>query len=183
MNRPNLPSQPLSSFVTVMACLSIALGVLGVASGLMQGAVLISVDPGELMRQQFAAIGATLPPQLLWMFDHLGLLNFLSLLSSALVTVISWGLLKRQEWGRLGFIACLALGAVAGFFFAAWFVQVMAWMNEQVGADLAAADPLFQGMQSAMKTVMVVSAVLIAAAHGGIIWKLCTPTIRAEFQR
>ena len=183
MNRPNLSSQPLSSFVTVMACLSIALGVLGVVSGVIQGAMLVSVDPGELMRQQFAAIGATLPPQLLWMFDHLGLLNFLSLLSSALVTVVSWGLLKRQEWGRLGFIACLLLGAVAGFFFAAWFVQVMAWMNAQVGTDMAATDPLFQSMQSAMKAVMIVSAVLIAAAHGGIIWKLCTPAIRAEFQR
>ena len=183
MNRPNTPPQALSSFVTVMACLSIALGALGVVSGVMQGAVLMSMDPGQLMRQQFAAIGVALPPQLLWMFDHLGLLNFLSLLSSVFVSVISWGLLKRHEWGRLGFIACLLLGAVAGFFFAAWFVQAMAWVNEQVGADLAATDPMLQGMQSAMKTMMVVAAVLIAAVHGGIIWKLCTPAIRAEFNR
>lgn len=182
MNRPNTPPQALSSFVTVMACLSIALGVLGVVSGVMQGAVLVSMDPGQLMRQQFAAIGVALPPQLLWMFDHLGLLNFLSLLSSAFVTAVSWGLLRRREWGRLGFIACLALGAVAGFFFAAWFMQAMAWVNERAGTGLAATDPVFQGMLSAMKTVMVVSAVLIAAAHGGIIWKLCTPAIRAEFK-
>lgn len=183
MNQATATPPPLSSFVTVMACLSIALGVLGVVSGLMQGAVLMSMDPGELMRQQFAAIGATLPPQLLWMFDHLGLLNFLSLLSSAFVTVISWGLLKRHEWGRLGFIACLLLGAVAGFFFAAWFVQAMTWMNAQISADLAETDPMVKGMQSAMKTIMIVSAVLIAAAHGGIVWKLCTPAIRAEFRR
>ncbi len=183
MNRPNPPPQALSSFVTVMACLSIALGVLGVVSGVIQGAVLLSVHPGDLMRQQFAAMGATLPPQLLWMLDHLGLLNFLSLLSSAFVTVVSWGLLKRQEWGRLGFIACLLLGAVAGFFFAAWFAQAMAWVNAQAGADLVATDPMLQAMQSAMKAVMVVSAVLIAAVHAGIVWKLCTPAIRAEFQR
>ena len=183
MNRPNTPPQALSSFVTVMACLSIALGVLGVVSGVMQGAVLVSMDPGQLMRQQFAALGVALPPQLLWMFDHLGLLNFLSLLSSAFVTAVSWGLLRRREWGRLGFIACLALGAVAGFFFAAWFVQAMAWVNAQVGADLAATDPMFQAMQSAMKATLVVSAVLIAAVHAGIVWKLCTPAIRAEFQR
>ncbi len=183
MNRPNPPPQALSSFVTVMACLSIALGVLGVVSGVIQGAMLLSLDPGALMRQQFAALGATLPPQLLWLFDHLGLLNLLSLLSSVFVTVVSWGLLKRQEWGRLGFIACLLLGAVAGFFFAAWFGQAMTCVNAQAGADLAATDPTLQAMQSAMKAVMVVSAVLIAAVHAGIIWKLCTPAIRAEFQR
>jgi len=183
MNRPNPPPQALSSFVTVMACLSIALGVLGVVSGVIQGAMLLSLDPGALMRQQFAALGAALPPQLLWLFDHLGLLNLLSLLSSVFVTVVSWGLLKRQEWGRLGFIACLLLGAVAGFFFAAWFGQAMTWVNAQAGADLAAIDPMLQAMQSAMKAVMVVSAVLIAAVHAGIIWKLCTPAIRAEFQR
>ena len=183
MKQANTPPQAPSSFVTVMACLSIALGVLGVVSGLTQGAVLMSVDPGALMRQQFASMGVTLPPRLSWLFDHLGLLNFLSLLSSGFVSVVSWGLLKRREWGRLGFIACLALGAVAGFFFAAWFAQAMAWMTGQAGTDPPSTDPMVQAMQSAMTATMVVSVVLIAAVHGAIIWKLCTPAIRAEFQR
>lgn len=166
-----------------MACLSIALGVLGVVSGLTQGVVLLSMDPSELLRPQLEALGITLPPQLVWLFDHLGLLNLLSLLSSGVVSVVSWGLLKRQEWGRLGFIACLALGAVLGCFFAAWFAQAMAWIAGLAGTDPAATDPMWRAMQSAMTATMVVSAVLIAAVHAGIIWKLCTPAIRAEFHR
>ncbi|MEO6518925.1 MAG: hypothetical protein ABIO17_08045 [Pseudoxanthomonas sp.] len=183
MKQPNTPPPAPSSFVTVMACLSIAMGVLGVVSGLTQGVVLLSVDPAALLRPQLEALGITLPPQLVWLFNHLGLLNLLSLLSSGVVSVVSWGLLKRHEWGRRGFIACLALGAVLGCFFAAWFAQAMAWITGLAGTDPAATDPMLQAMQSTMTATMVVSAALIAAVHAGIIWKLCAPAIRAEFQR
>ena len=183
MNPPPPLPTPASTFVTVMAYISLALGALGVVSGVLQAVMLVSVQPGELMRRQFEADGMTLPPVMLQVFEHLGLLNLLSLLFSAGFTVASWGLLKRHEWGRLGFIAGLVLGALLGFAMMLWMMQLMAWMGTQAGADLAAADPLFQGMQSAMKTMMAVAAALVAAIHGAIIWKLCTPAIRAEFQR
>ena len=183
MNHPPPLPTPASTFVTMMAYISLALGALGVVSSALQALMLVSVQPGELMRQQFEAGGMALPPAMLEVFDHLGLLNLLSLLFSAAFTAASWGLLKRREWGRLGFIACLVLGAILGFATMFWMMQLMAWMNGLMGADLAAADPMFQGMQSAMKIMMAVAAVLVAALHGAIIWKLCTPAIRAEFSR
>lgn len=183
MNRPPPLPTPASTFVTVMAYISLALGALGVVSGALQAVMLVLVPPGELMRGQFAAGSMALPPAMSQVFDHLGLLNLLSLLFSAAFTVASWGLLKRREWGRLGFIAGLVLGAIFGFAMMFWMMQLMAWMGTQAGADLAAADPLFQSMQSAMKIMMVVAAALIAVIHGAIIWKLCTPAIRAEFSR
>ncbi len=182
MNQPPLPPAPPSTFVTVMAYLSLALGAMGVASGGLQAVMLASVAPGELMHQQFAASGITLPPALLQVFDHLGLLNLLSLLFSAAFTAASWGLLKRREWGRLGFIACLVLGAVLGLATLWWMMQLMAWINTAVSADLAATDPVFAGMQSAMKFMLAISALLVAALHAWIIWKLCTPAVRAEFR-
>ncbi|HEY5971436.1 MAG TPA: hypothetical protein VIT22_05595 [Pseudoxanthomonas sp.] len=182
MNSPPPLPTPASAFVTVMAYLSLALGALGVVSGAWQAVMLAAMPPGETMREQFMAGGIALPPALLQMFDHLGLLNLLSLLFSAAFTVASWGLLKRREWGRLGFIACLVVGAILGFAMMFWMMQLMALMNTLAGADLADADPMFRSMQSAMKIMMAVAAALVAVLHGAIIWKLCTPAIRAEFR-
>lgn len=166
-----------SSFVTVMAWISIALGALGAISGLMQAAMLPML-PIDTMLQPLDEAGMALPPALAWMFGHLQLLNFLSLLSSALFAWVSWGLLKRREWGRLGFIAFLVLGALAGIAGAAWFGHVFDGLG---GGDNV--DPLLQSLQSAMRTMMWLGAAAVALLHGAIVWKLCTPQIRGEFVR
>ncbi len=171
------PPRAGNSFVTVMAWISIALGVLGVVSGLMQAALLPAL-PVEAMLQPLEAADAALPPALAWTFGHLQLLNLLSLLSSALFAWVSWGLLKRREWGRLGFIAFLVLGALAGLVGAAWFGHILDGLGG--GEDI---DPMLQSLQSAMRTMMWLGAVAVALLHGAIVWKLCTPAIRAEFVR
>lgn len=172
-----------SEFVTIMAWISLALGLAGVASGIVQGVMLLAV-PADRMVQDLLAMtapGVELPPALRWTFAHLGLLNFLSLLSSALLTVVSYGLLKRFEWGRLGFMLFLAASALAGLLGALAFVDVLAQASGMAGADIAEIDPAFHRLQSAMKVAMVVAALLVAVLHGAIIWKLCRPEIRAEF--
>lgn len=176
MNPPRAGSQ----FVTAMAWISIALGVLGAVSGLIQAAML-PVLPVEVMLQPLEGADAVLPPALAWMFGHLQLLNLLSLLSSALFAWVSWGLLKRREWGRLGFIAFLALGALAGLVGAAWFGHVLDGLGGLGGGENA--DPLLQSLQSAMRTMMWLGAIVVVLLHGAIVWKLCTPAIRAEFSR
>jgi len=176
---------PRSEFVTVMAWISLALGVAGVASGVAQGLMLLVTPVDRELQELLAAIapGVELPPALRWTIDHLGLLNFLSLLSSALFTAVSYGLLKRFEWGRVGFALFLAASALAGVLGAAAFVHALPPADGMAAADIAAIDPAFQGLQSAMKLVMGVGAALIAALHGAIIWKLYRPEIRAEFKR
>ena len=174
MNTPRAGSQ----FVTAMAWISIALGVLGVVSGLLQAAMLPAL-PVEAMLRPLDGADLTMPPAMAWMFGHLQLLNLLSLLSSALFAWVSWGLLKRREWGRLGFIAFLVLGAVAGIVGAAWFGHVFDGLGG-AGEDL---DPMLQSLQSAMRTMMWLGAVAVALLHGAIAWKLHTPAIRAEFSR
>lgn len=172
------PPRAGSPFVTGMAWISIALGVLGMVSGLMQAAMLPAL-PVEAMLQQLGGADVALPPALAWMFDHLQLLNLLSLLSSALFAWVSWGLLKRREWGRLGFIVFLALGALAGIVGAVWFGHVLDGLGGLGGEDYV--DPMLQTLQSAMRTMMWLGAVLVLLLHGAIVWKLCTPAIRAEF--
>lgn len=171
-----------SPFVTAMAWISIALGALGAVSGVIQAAVLPAL-PIDAMLQQLEGADAALPPALAWVFGHLQSLNLLSLLSSALFAWVSWGLLKRREWGRLGFIAFLALGALAGIVGAAWFGRVLDGLGGGGALAEAGVDPLLQSLQSAMRAMMWLGAVAVALLHGAIVWKLCTPAIRAEFAR
>lgn len=167
-------------FVTAMAWVSIALGALGVVSGLVQAAMLPAL-PVEAMLRPLDDVGTALPPVLAWMFGHLQLLNLLSLASSALFTWVSWGLLRRREWGRLGFIAFLAFGALAGIVGAAWFGRVLDGLN--AGIALSDIDPLVAQLQAAMRMAMGLGAAAVALLHGAIVWKLCTPAIRDEFAR
>jgi hypothetical protein len=176
---------PRSEFVTVMAWISLALGLMGVASGIMQGVMLLAM-PADRMAQDLLGVVAPetqVPPAILWIFGNLGLLNFLSLLSSALFAAVSYGLLKRFEWGRVGFVLFLAASALASILGAAVFVHFLSLAYGMTGAEIAEIDPAFQSMQSAMKVAMVVAALLIAVLHGAIIWKLYRPEIRAEFSR
>jgi hypothetical protein len=174
-----------SEFVTVMAWISLALGLMGVASGIMQGVMLLAM-PADRMAQDLLGVVAPetqVPPAIPWIFGNLGLLNFLSLLSSALFAAVSYGLLKRFEWGRVGFALFLAASALAGILGAAVFVHFLSLAYGMTGAEIAEIDPAFQSMQSAMKVAMVLAALLIAVLHGAIIWKLYRPEIRAEFSR
>jgi hypothetical protein len=156
---------------------------MGVASGIVQGAMLLAMPAEHMLQELLGAIApeAQLPPAISWIFANLGLLNFLSLLSSALFAAVSYGLLKRFEWGRVGFVLFLAASALIGLLGAAFFVHFLSLANGMTGAEIAEIDPAFQSLQSAMKTVMIVAALLIALLHAAIIWKLCRPEIRAEF--
>ncbi|MFT3754871.1 MAG: hypothetical protein QM769_02815 [Pseudoxanthomonas sp.] len=174
---PRLSSTlPPSTFVTAMAWISLAMGVLGVVSGLMQALMLPWLRP-DTMLQPLQQAGVELPPALIWVFGHLQVLNLLSLLSSALFTWVSWGLLQRREWARQGFIGFLLLGALGGFGGLLLFGRAVDWMNRQ-GGDI---DPVLASMQYAMWIVLLGSAVLVAALHGWIAWKLCRPAVRTEF--
>lgn len=173
-----------SQFVTITAWLSLALALLGVVTGVLQGVMLLATgqDRGLLDALAAGAGGLAMPAPLLWAFDHLGLLLLLSVFSSALWAAASWGLLQRREWGRFGFIVLLAAGALFAFAGAFAFDRLLAGLTAQAGLDPADIDPLLANMQAATRLVMYGGALLIALLHAAIAWKLCTPAVRAEFR-
>ncbi len=173
-----------SPFVTITAWVSLALALLGVVTGVLQGVMLraLGQDRGLLDALAAGAGGLAMPPPVLWVFDHLGLLLLLSVLSSALWAAASWGLLKRREWGRFGFIVLLAAGALLAFAGAFAFDRLLAGLDARAGLDPAGIDPLLANMQAATRVVMYGGALLIALLHAAIAWKLCTPAVRAEFR-
>lgn len=179
-----MPAAPRSQFVTITAWLSLALALVGVLTGLLQWAMFAAspADQGLLDALTAGGSGVALPPSLLWMFDHLGLLLLASLLSSVLLAVASWGLLQRREWGRFGFIVLLVGGALLTLAGAFAFDRLLADLNARAGLDPASVDPLLANLQAAMRMAMYAAALLVGILHGAIVWKLCTPAVRAEFR-
>ncbi|MDR2872092.1 MAG: hypothetical protein LBV45_06155 [Xanthomonadaceae bacterium] len=166
-----------------MAWICIGLGAMNIASGLLQALLLLISSPAVTVQRLSESAGLNLPPLLTWAINHLGLLNFLSILLSALFTWISYGLLKRFEWARLSFIALLILSAIGFFIGADLFLRALAWVNVSYTAGVVEMDDPMNQMQQVMRYTLYTSAVMIAALHGWIAYLLCRPTIRAEFKR
>lgn len=190
MSSPSLPpalptARPASrsAFVNILAWLSLALGLFGMLSGLLQAVIFASMD----MSNQLVAIllqgdtRALMPPQILWWIEHMQLVNGLSALSSLVMAVVSWGLWRRYEWGRIGFIALLLLGAAFGVAMTVYMAGILDWLLTQTAGDPAAAEAGVSQMLSMTKAMMYAGSLVIALLHAGIAWKLHTPEIRAEF--
>lgn len=165
-----------------MGWISFTLGVMGVASGVLQAALLATMPPlRTLLGAALGPEGVPMPPALAWMFDHAQALNAASLLLSAVFAWVSWELVQRRERGRLGFIAFLALGALLGFAGVAWYLRLLDDMAAGM-AGLGGDAPLAAGMPSALRATAWLAAVLIAGLHAGIAGWLCRPAVRAEFR-
>jgi type II secretory pathway component PulF len=177
-----------ANFVDVLGKISLLLGVLGVLYALAQWAVLMLL-PDDFMQRAFATAGEQLPPlpsMLRWLLDHLDAMAWIALLSALLFLLASWGVLKRNNTARLGFIALMVLGTLMNFASIALLMQMVAWMD-QLGTHLQEQGQGMAGQMQASNAISmgmgVASALAFAALHGWIIYKLCTPAVRAEFDR
>lgn len=189
MSRPVVPAAALarSGFVTVLGAISLGMAAIGVFSGLVQAA-LLGLTPGELVTRLQAGLGASaaslpaLPPALSWPLAHLAGLNALGLLLSAAFLAVSWGLLQRRNWARLGFIAFLLLGVLLNLGGLAAMWQMQQWILE---ANAGLGDPALQlriqGLASATMGVAAVCTLLLAVLHFWLIQRLRAPAVRAEF--
>lgn len=175
-------SMPRSAFVNVLAWMSLALGACGVLAGALQAVLFAAVWPTDLWLQTVENT-PTVPPVIQWLVDHMLAVTLASVLGSALLGLVGWGLLKRREWGRISFIVLLLLGCLMPVASAIVTDMTMGWMGEQMRTEFGQVDPMFKPMQVAMRVIHYGFAAFILAVHGWLVWKLCTPAIRAEFQR
>jgi len=168
-----------------MAWLSLAVALMSAAGSALQ-ALLAMVMPRLGDFSGLLPPDTPAPPSVAWLGEHLVGLSVLGVLVSLGVAWISWALLQRREWARLAFIAVLALVALANF-------ASIPLANAMVALALSGMDPGGDAttqlvdagapLLAAVRTMAWVGSVLIAVVHGGIIWQLCRPAIRAEFQR
>lgn len=183
---PQRAQRPSGNFVTVMAWISVALGLLGVAYGVMQVVMglFLPADFYLRMLNPYGGEPPALPPLMQWIYTHTLLMGLLTLVVSAVFLWVSWALLKRREWGRKGFITLLVVGTLWQFGSIGLLPQILeGTLALQAGAlpPGQAMPPALESMMSAVMLMGGVVAVMFATLHVWIIWKLCTPAIRAEF--
>lgn len=181
-----MPTTPTrSSFVTVMAAISLALGGFGALGNLLQ-LLLAWTLPSASLAAGLLPPGTPVPAPLLWLDAHLAGLSLAGALLSAVLAWIAWGLLRRREWARQGFIAGLVLAALANFaglpLVDALFDGLLQGMAGP-DADLRELQAMTHALRQILFWSCLASALLVAALHGWIAWKLCRPEIRAEFRR
>ena len=186
---PPLPGEqqrPAGNFVSVMAWVSIALGLLGMLYGAMQVlmGLFLPADFYLRMLNPYGGQPPPMPPLMHWLYTHTPVMGALTLLLSAVLAWVSRALLQRREWGRKGFIALLVLGTLGQLASIALLPQLLeATLAMQAGA-LPPGQPMPPVLEEMMAGVMLIGgllALVFAAVHVWIIWKLRTPAVRSEF--
>src|SRR5690606_29042865 len=181
------PPLPRSSFITTLGRISLLLACLTLAGALGQAAVAVAIRDATVAPVARLVADPAMQPVLGWMLGHRRLLSLLGLLLALLFLASSWGLLKRQEWARWGFIAFLLVTAAlnfAGLPLAGQVIDGMAgafpaqFLDTPEGRDFMVQMRANRIISMAMATV---TAVALAGLHGWLAWKLCTPQVRAEF--
>lgn len=194
---PPLPAPPMPSpgmppgdgargFVTGLAWISIAMGALGVGSGLLE-LLAAQASTAEGVQQLLGALGGgalALPPMLRWTLEHSVEISLAGIVLSAPMLWLGWGLLRRREWGRVGFIVFLAIGTLLTFGLV-WLVPALvdSTLSAQLGLQAPGQrlPPELAGVEDAAMVMSLAVALVLAALHGAIIWTLCTPAVRGQF--
>ncbi len=183
-----VPAPPArSGFVTVLGAISLGLAAIGLFSGLVQVAVLW-LAPNDLVSQLLAGLDGglpdmpALPSMLSWSLGHLVELSAAGALLSALFLAVSWGLLLRRNWGRLGFIAFLLLGVLVNLAGLLLMWQMQQWVLAlNAGLGDPALEAQMRGFGMATMALAAVCTLLLAVLHFWLIHRLRTPAVRAEF--
>lgn len=178
------PPLPASGFVTALARISLVLAALGLAWALAQMFMALLMPDAAVLR---IAAQPGVPPGLVWMLERRHVLSLALLLFSLLCLAVAWGLLKRREWARLAFIGLLVAGAALNFaglaligpFFDGLLGMFPAPMLDTPDGQQLVAQMRFN--RQATFASSLAGAVVFAALHGWIAWKLCTAAVRAEF--
>lgn len=174
-----------SQLVTVAAKISIVLGIVGTLYGVCQAALITLVMGRGWLQQVLTRVhGEEMPPAATWLLTHLPAIGWALAAGSGAFLLVAFGLLKRREWARWGFIAFMVLGALWNFAGVWLTVHVFDWLQTMpLFADLPEMQAELAQMRWVSLATSLVTATAFAALHGWIVWKLSTPAIRAEFSR
>ena len=185
------PLRPASAsaagFIDVTARLSLAMAVLSIAWSLFQLLLVVlldRLDPLDWLQRQ----GLPVPAALQWAAQHALSLTVLMLLLCVALLAVSWAMLRRYEWGRIGFIVFLVGVALANF-------AMLPLVDGMFTAMQAILPPGFHDspdgrhamaqMQASRWTALIsagVTALAFAGLHAWLVVRLCRDEVRALFR-
>ena len=190
--QPELPPlrstrSPAAAFVDVTARLSLLMAGLSIAWSLFQLLLVVlldRLDPLDWLQRQ----GLPVPAALQWAAQHALSLTVLMLLLCVALLAVSWAMLRRYEWGRIGFIVFLVGVALANF-------AMLPLVDGMFTAMQAIMPPGFHDspdgrhamaqMQASRWTALIsagVTALAFAGLHAWLVVKLCRDEVRALFR-
>jgi flagellar biogenesis protein FliO len=192
VNLPELPStaaprDAATGFIDVTAKLSLLMAALSIAWSLFQlilAGLLQRLDVVGWLQQREMPVPATMQ----WAAQHMLALSLLQLLASLALLAVSWGLLKRRHWGRIGFIVFLVLVALANFaclpliqdiFDSMYALVPGGFLDSPQGQDMRA--QLQISRWTALLTASI-TALAFAVLHGWLVIKLQRPDVRRQFR-
>lgn len=174
-------SSPRSTFVTVVAWIFTVLGGFATLIAILQNVMITVMFPQEAMSE--AANVQDAPVFAKFLMAHPQVFFGAFLVASAVTFISAVGLLKRQNWARLIFVAILALGIVwnlgglALMFFA---LPPMPPVPRNAPANFPEG---FDTMWKLMMGFSVAIALVFAGLFGWIIKRVCLPKLNVNSLR
>ncbi|MCC5092371.1 MULTISPECIES: hypothetical protein [Xanthomonas] len=183
MNRTPAPATR-GGFVTPMAWVSLLLGVASALTNLLQ-ILLIVLVPGSTALP--LPPGMRMPASWQWLIDHGVSLSALGVVLSVAFAWMSWALLQRREWARIGFVLVLVITGLLNFGGLALIGPLFDGLQSMLPADILH-SPEWPQMQARLQTTRLmallltgIGALVIALFQCALAWRLCAPAVRAEF--
>jgi len=173
---PALSQPPRSSFVTVVAWLSLVISGLATPVAVLQNIMVFTVYKDHPLASQGSEI-AHLSALNRFLLEHANLVIHAFLVVCLWTFVCSIGLLKRREWARKGFIALLT---------AALAYQVVGFLPQLFQGGASGGGPGFEGFRAFVLMVRLVSvgvALALVAVLAWMIRRLRSAPVREEFAR
>lgn len=181
MNRTRSPATR-GGFVTPMAWVSLLLGVASALTNLLQ-ILLIGLVPGSTALP--LPPGMRMPASWQWLIDHAMSLSVLGAVLSVAFAWMSWALLQRREWARIGFVLVLVVTGLLNFGGLALIGPLFDGLQSMLPADILH-SPEWPQMQARLQTTRLMAllltglgALVIALFQCALAWRLCAPAVRA----
>ena len=176
--------RPGGGFVTSLAWVSLLLGVVGAMANLLQ-IVMLAIMPDAT--SMGLPEGITLPASWQWLIDHALLLSVVGVVLSAAFAWLSWALLRRREWARVGFVVVLLATGLLNFGGLALLGPLFEGVQAMLPADVLH-SPEWPEMQARLQATRQAALLLtglgalaIGCVHAAVAWRLCTSAVCAEF--
>lgn len=136
MTNTNISSHDRAAvqFVDTTAKLSLLMAVFGIIWCLCQWLVVVLLGQLDIVGWMRGE-GLPIPAVFFWLDRHANALSVLMLLLSIGFFAVSWGLFKRREWGRVGYVVCLLLVALANFAVVPLVDAVVVGLQQVIPAD------------------------------------------------
>lgn len=180
---PGPPSRSL--FVTVVAWLGIAFGLMTLATGAVMVYGFTVLFGGPQLEAELATMAADphVPAYAGWVLGHLSVLIYATAALGLAVLAASVAMLRRRNWGRLGVLATLWLGIAVNLAGAALTVLAVQLLPADLLREATASGIDAQRITWGLMATVVGAVIIIVALQAWIIQQLMGAETRREFDR